>query len=694
MARFVAAAVALLLFLLFAATPSTPAAAATANAAFPPAWTHNKTEWRSRLYNSLRLTPWQVRLLEGALDARDAVKAPLTFAADAAALAVANATFAAKRQHANSTIQQLVAAPLERAANETISKVDKARVSALNKTEIALRAGVASLSSPASPSRFLHPLAASPPALLLADKLNVSANAVAKRIATLTTIEQYRAAAAAAKAGASGLPPPLPAITFGSAPEQIGTSTAAATKVPQLAAARRAGEGGENAQELPDWTPMGPGSGKGASASSPPPLPVPPLPRDHPSWLVHGGDDGEIAEWVAAAPGGFVGAGSGAGATAVTGTRADDGARALRLAEWIEGAPRPLLEDLESGAAEGDEGGEFVTIGPDDVIRAPALRATVEQRVPTPQEVTDDARVEAVAAGAAAAAAAAAAPAAAAAEAAAAESAADGSSLEAAVVKAAAAAASSSSPRTSPQSSPATFKSFLREQDFNGSNFRTTPGGTFGEPVRFWISLRFCFFPLSATKTKFSLFLIYFLSSKKIKTKGTGAGDPDLPGLAALGDRPAGAALDPALLHLPGSASDRRPEGARRGLGGRKRGTRLRRRRVVRALFRKDQARGQLQAGVSGTDGDALHRSCRGRGVRSGPSSGLGGREEKDDDEEESLDGGGGGDGDDGGRGERCRCRDSDPAFSLRACRVSSSSSSSSSSFLCSRICCSRGDGL
>ena len=140
-----------LLVMLCCTTSASVASAVTTNSntanIFPPAWTHNKTEWRSRLYNSLRLTPWQVELLEGALDARDALKAPLSLAADGAALAIADAAFAARREHANSTFRRAVATPLERAANETVFKVEKARVDLLNKTEIALRAGVNSISS-------------------------------------------------------------------------------------------------------------------------------------------------------------------------------------------------------------------------------------------------------------------------------------------------------------------------------------------------------------------------------------------------------------------------------------------------------------------------------------------------------------------------------------------------------------------
>ena len=358
-----AAVTCLLALLLLCATStsatSASASAATATAFAVPAWTHNKTEWRTRLYNSLRLTPWQVRLLEGALDARDAIKAPLTLAADAVALAVANATYAAKRQRVNSTFQRVFVAPVEKAANETSSKIEKARVSALNKTEIALRAGAASIySSSSSSPPFLHPLAASAPALLLAGKLNVSANAVAKRISTLTTIEQYRAAAAAAKAGASGLPPPFPAIVFGAAPEQIGTSTAAASRAELVPSSA------EGAVQL-DWTPMGPDSDKGASPSSSPsspsspiPSPLPPLPQDHPSWLVYGGDDAEIAEWVAARPESFE-----------AGADLNEKERTLRLAEWLEAAPGPLLDDIleesKSASEAADEGGEFVTISPE-----------------------------------------------------------------------------------------------------------------------------------------------------------------------------------------------------------------------------------------------------------------------------------------------------------------------------------------
>ena len=361
----------------------------------PPAWIQNKTEWRIRLYNSLRLTPSQVQLLEGALDALDALKAPLTLAADAALLAAANETFAAKRPHVNSSFYKSVVSPLEKHANKTVVGIEEARVRLLNKTEIALRAGASAVSasslsssSSSSPS-FFHPLATSPAALLLAQKLNVSADAVAKRIATLTTIQQYRAAAAVAKAGASGtLRDPLPAIHFSPQPEQVGTSSAVASK------AELGPSPGTGAEQL-DWTPLGPdgqpaggggvirgGGGRGPPLSSSSStfaakissLLLPPHPEEHPSWLVHAEEDAEIAEWVASKPrmekeeggaeGGMTGGRKAAAAAAAAAEKQKQQKLALRLAEWIEAAPASLREDLgsDAAAAEDKSGGEFVTI--------------------------------------------------------------------------------------------------------------------------------------------------------------------------------------------------------------------------------------------------------------------------------------------------------------------------------------------
>lgn len=109
------------------------------------------------------------------------------------------------------------------------------------------------------------------------------------------------------------------------------------------------------------------------------------------------------------------------------------------------------------------------------------MRATVSQRLPTPQEVADDAKVEAVAGAAPAAAVSAAAAAAVSAASSSAES-----LLEAEVAKAAAASASAvppAPPSAASSSSPSLLgAAFYRKQYFNGSTYRTMPGGAVGEP--------------------------------------------------------------------------------------------------------------------------------------------------------------------------------------------------------------------
>jgi len=360
------------------------------NSSFPPQWTKNKTEWKIRLYNSLRLTPWQVELLEVVLDSRDLAKAPLTAAADAVALAVSNATLSMKKADYNSSFEKNVVRPIEQIKNATVYAIEGARVSLLNKTEIALRSGVAAIEDAAvsvangsSPPFFFHPLAATPAAALLARKLNVSANVVAKRIATLTTIEQYRVAAAIAKATATGAASaPLGDVVFVQYPSPISTSSAVV-----VGASAAVGD-----VEQPERTPMGPD--RIESVGAPAPLTeLPPRLEKHPSWLVHESDDDDIAEWISAKPKALQDYSSSA-----------DPLHVLKLANWIRSVPKALLNDI---AASGDEQrswkseeSDFIGITPADIIEPPKLRASVFSTIPremTPEEAAEDAKVEAAA---------------------------------------------------------------------------------------------------------------------------------------------------------------------------------------------------------------------------------------------------------------------------------------------------------
>ena len=155
MARFIAAAAAATLLVLFAAA-ATSAQPITVTVAQPPAWTRNKTEWRSRLYNSLRLTPAQVGALETVLDARDALRAPLKNASWTLARAAATAERAKPR---NATLEQALVKPLLSLENSTVVAVTRAKENALNATEIKLRAAataVAMLRVPVPPPSHLQ----------------------------------------------------------------------------------------------------------------------------------------------------------------------------------------------------------------------------------------------------------------------------------------------------------------------------------------------------------------------------------------------------------------------------------------------------------------------------------------------------------------------------------------------------------
>ena len=146
MARFIAAAAAATLLILFAAA-ATSAQPITVTVAQPPAWTRNKTEWRSRLYNSLRLTPAQVGALETVLDARDALRAPLKNASWTLARAAATAERAKPR---NATLEQALVKPLLSLENSTVVAVTRAKENALNATEIKLRAAATAVAHVAS----------------------------------------------------------------------------------------------------------------------------------------------------------------------------------------------------------------------------------------------------------------------------------------------------------------------------------------------------------------------------------------------------------------------------------------------------------------------------------------------------------------------------------------------------------------
>ena len=379
----------LLLVALFVSSPlfcSAAASSSSSSSPFPPSWalSKNKTELRARFYDSLRLAPWEVQLIDGALDARDAAKAPLVAAKDAATLAVANATFAFKRANANSTFTQQVVEPIRKSTEETAKEIERARVSALNKTQNALRAGAASISSAyvsaadANNSTFfnpfrIHPLSATAVAQLLAEKLNVSANVVARRIATLTTIQEYREAAAQAKAAAAGVAPaPVPTLKFMAAPLSSTTKSSSS----------------------PVASSSSPPSSASPSASAPDvaPAPLPPRLASHPSWLVHDSDDHDIAEWVAAKP-------------------ARDAAASSKapFAAWLERVPLTLFDDAvfsSSSSSENikEEEEGFTTITRADIRRPPEPRSQLLLKMMAllPHEAAEEAKISAVAAPAAA----------------------------------------------------------------------------------------------------------------------------------------------------------------------------------------------------------------------------------------------------------------------------------------------------
>ena len=155
MARFIAAAAAATLLVLFAAA-ATSAQPITVTVAQPPAWTRNKTEWRSRLYNSLRLTPAQVGALETVLDARDALRAPLKNASWTLARAAATAERAKPR---NATLEQALVKPLLSLENSTVVAVTRAKENALNATEIKLRAAATAVASAGASAGGAAPVA-------------------------------------------------------------------------------------------------------------------------------------------------------------------------------------------------------------------------------------------------------------------------------------------------------------------------------------------------------------------------------------------------------------------------------------------------------------------------------------------------------------------------------------------------------
>ena len=200
MARFIAAAAAATLLVLFAAA-ATSAQPITVTVAQPPAWTRNKTEWRSRLYNSLRLTPAQVGALETVLDARDALRAPLKNASWTLARAAATAERAKPR---NATLEQALVKPLLSLENSTVVAVTRAKENALNATEIKLRAAATAVASAGASAGGAAPVA-TVAAALIAKALNLTADAVDRHLQDMLTVEQYRAAARRSKVQAAEL---------------------------------------------------------------------------------------------------------------------------------------------------------------------------------------------------------------------------------------------------------------------------------------------------------------------------------------------------------------------------------------------------------------------------------------------------------------------------------------------------------
>ena len=360
MARFVVAALALL-FVLFAAT-ATSAQPLTVTVPQPPAWIYNKTEWRSRLYNSLRLTPAQVGALETVLDARDALKAPLKNATWTLARATA-ATARAKAR--NATLARALVKPLISFENATVVAVTQAKERALNSTEIKLRAGATAVASAGAAAGAPATVAAA----LIAKALNLTADAVDKHLQDMLTVDQYRAAARRSKLQAAELSvaegkgafatlgsfaestapvttPPAPI----SAPLSEGTSAAAAaaaaaaTQSPEDAAAAAAFLAAAAALPTAEFDPVTSTTpvrdfNDGSEAASSPPLAAtavfakvggraPSAP--HPSSLVDA-SDAEIASWLSERPS--------------SADSADESEHLSRVAAWVAAAEELSLDD-------------------------------------------------------------------------------------------------------------------------------------------------------------------------------------------------------------------------------------------------------------------------------------------------------------------------------------------------------------
>ena len=251
MARFdaaAAAAVALLLFLVAAAS-TTSTSAQPVTVPQPPAWIYNKTEWRSRLYNSLRLTPAQVEAFETVLDARDALKAPLRNATWSAARAAAAAERAKLR---NATAARALAKPLLSLGNSTVVAARTAKANALNATEIKLRAAASAVSSAGASAGAPGTVAAS----LIASALNLTADAVDRHLQDMLTVDQYREAAWRSKLQAQMLSTAEEQgafATLGSFSESVApvTTPPAPISAPAAGAAASASAGDSSAASSP-----------------------------------------------------------------------------------------------------------------------------------------------------------------------------------------------------------------------------------------------------------------------------------------------------------------------------------------------------------------------------------------------------------------------------------------------------------
>jgi len=227
------AATLLLSFLFFAAAAAAPASAqpATPTIPQPPAWIYNKTEWKSRLYNSLRLTPAQVGALETVLDARDTAKAPLQNATWNLARAASAAGRAKLRQRNATLLRTELVNPLLAFENATVVALTRAKESALNATEIKLRAAASGAASAgASDAAGVFPPATFA-AALIAQVFNLTADAVDRHLQDMLTIDQYRAAARRSKVQAAALASPEAQAEFATL-GSFGESAAPVTTTP------------------------------------------------------------------------------------------------------------------------------------------------------------------------------------------------------------------------------------------------------------------------------------------------------------------------------------------------------------------------------------------------------------------------------------------------------------------------------